>query len=402
MHDEEVRKRALLELQQQQVNRDRGEISDNKLEELDRGIPLLYGIARSTWAAWKAHNTRGTYEFEQLENMKNMRALLFSNFPPSINEDILRPKLEQHGVHVVRVINYDKSPNVSVEEIDLIIAMVEVMSVGQREKLKELARQNGKKFIALSRKVAAWNRQLGNSVTPQLEGQRMVANGSSHAPQSQRFGSMASVFPPQLRSVPPANQEAEITPPSDEEVELLKLFEEENAKLEAQKDELIERLKKSEEENRAFRSGNEKLRMERDQGIQQIRKANAEAEKVQVEVKRVINLCELLESKLADVPDDDANSRREVEAYKKGHAELSKELEAAKELAKKQTQELYTLREENKALRTLPPPSSTRATTVKATEDFTKVRDAFKILWRTGAMKGDDILKTLMDWEPKE
>ena len=52
---------------------------------------------------------------------------------------------------------------------------------------------------------------------------------------------------------------------------------------------------------------------------------------------------------------------------------LSGLLEAAKELSKKQAQELYTLREENKTLRSNPTlyvnGSSPRAT-VKATEDF--------------------------------
>jgi hypothetical protein len=83
------------------------------------------------------------------------------------------------------------------------------------------------------------------------------------------------------------------------------------------------------------------------------------------------------------------------------------------EKARTSEKELKELRHANKnlqneveRLRREPKPASmpgaVATVTVKDTENFIKVRDAFKSVWKTGAMDGLEILQKLMEWEPKK
>ena len=57
----ELREKVFASWSVQRARWSRREISDKELEEYSRGIPALFSITKGTWAAWKAHYTRGTY-----------------------------------------------------------------------------------------------------------------------------------------------------------------------------------------------------------------------------------------------------------------------------------------------------------------------------------------------------
>lgn len=96
-----------------------------------------------------------------------MKAVLFSNFPKDVFDNTLKPKFDQHGVEILRLVKIDISPNVDVSKADVVIAMVELMSSGQREKVKKIAKTAGKRYIGLSRKGGDWARDLGLEPTTQ-------------------------------------------------------------------------------------------------------------------------------------------------------------------------------------------------------------------------------------------
>lgn len=168
------------------------------------------------------------------------KAVLFSNFPKDVYVNTLKPKFEQHGIDVLKVINIDRSPNPSVSDADIVIAMVELMSSGQRQKVKEVARKYGKRFVGLHRKGVDWHRDLFSAtepVTGPLPKQDVLL--------ALRTGGL-SLVPPITPEAP--SSEPEPPEPTTEDLqELLKMFEEENEKLEDEKTELLSRLKKTDE-----------------------------------------------------------------------------------------------------------------------------------------------------------
>jgi len=118
---------------------------------------------------------------------------------------------------------------------------------------------------------------------------------------------------------------------------------------------------------------------------------------------------EKIQSDLIDAQTSLANLKREYDTKELFIRSAQSEVEKARTADK----ELKDLRHANKnlqneveRLRREPKPASMAGAvatiTVKDTENFIKVRDAFKSVWKTGAMDGLEILQKLMEWEPKK
>jgi len=96
---------------------------------------------------------------------RNLRAVVFSNFPGQLFEKSLRPRFERYGIDIVKVANLDKSKSTSVEGADIIVAMIELMSAGQRNAAKDLAKHTGKYFVGLPNK-GDWGKYLSHFPRP--------------------------------------------------------------------------------------------------------------------------------------------------------------------------------------------------------------------------------------------
>ena len=77
-------------------------------------------------------------------------AILFSNYPQDHSEKKIKPRLAEAGIETVRVVNVDKTPNCDVRKVDYVIAVVKLMSDGQRKRVKAIAKSAGKRFIAIN------------------------------------------------------------------------------------------------------------------------------------------------------------------------------------------------------------------------------------------------------------
>ena len=393
-----------------------------------------------------------------------MKAILFSNFPKEVFNNTLKPKFDQYGVEIVKVANIDRSPNVELGEVDVVVAMVELMSGGQRAKVKELARKNGKRFLGLSRKGADWAKEFAT-----IEGasKRAAPGAAVSPPQSTRAWTPVVVPSPPPSEPEPESEESvpQLAEPT-ELADMLNMFEQENERLEERireleardrsgvEQELVRRLGKADDELRALRTGLEKTKGERDQQVAETRKAKkkleelekstvsrasyaqlseqyasatkalAEAnERLKSRVDNSTKTVELeagmtaLEKELENHRQFVSNAQRQVNAYQVSVDGLNKELEAALAVKKKQGEELFKLKQENEQLRKNPGlyvddgemkklrdelDLLRKRATVKTTEDFLRVREAFATLWRAGAMTDREILDKLMNWKPKE
>jgi len=93
---------------------------------------------------------------------KRMRAIVFSNFPKDTFENSLRPKFEALGIEVGKLVKPDRADGFAdIRDFDFVVAMVELMSTGQKEKIKQLAKRSGKKYVPLNRQGATWRRDFG-------------------------------------------------------------------------------------------------------------------------------------------------------------------------------------------------------------------------------------------------
>lgn len=80
--------------------------------------------------------------------------------------------------------------------------------------------------------------------------------------------------------------------------------------------------------------------------------------------------------------------------------DLDKDLKQLKHVNKNLENEIERLKQG----RPLTPPTAGPISTsaVRDVENFLKVRDAFKVVWKAGGMDGLEILQKLMEWEPKK
>lgn len=394
-----------------------------------------------------------------------VRAILFSNFPKEVFNNTLKPKFDQYGVEIVKVANIDRSPNVDIGDVDIVIAMIELMSSGQRAKVKDLARKNNRRFIGLSRKGADWAREFASVETAS----KRAAPGTAVTPPAKSPWTPVVVPPPPPSEPVPETESEPALPEPSELAEMLSLFEQENERLEERikeleardrsgvEQELIRRLAKADDELRMHKGSIERLQMARDQQVAEVRKLKDKILEAEAKQKNAISndSYQQLTKKFAEVTKqlDEANARisgflpdrnrvkeleKEVESLRQQiddqhqyvvnaktqvttfQSQVEK-LEAASkalhQVKDKQADELYRLKQENEQLRKNPTLyvnddelkklknelEALRAkATIKATEDFLKVRSALAVLWRSGVMGDKEILDKLMNWQPKE
>jgi len=315
-----------------------------------------------------------------------MKAILFCNYGTSIVEGKIKPKLSKFGVELLRTVNVDKSGYVDVSRADAVIFMTDLMSEGQRKKIKTIARNGNKRLISLQLQGTDWSKALGQAAPEVGEVSRAVADGMRVTP------------PSHLRSVPPApvsdkaleEEREKVSMSLPEDRALLNEFEAENQRLEEEARMLRRELQALEE-----RLADELSRTPDTASVHlahadQISELNEHIEGLEQELIQLRHDKRVSEEKLAMREKQASLPAREVGA---AHA-LRRELETLRTQNRNQEEELVRLR----AGKPITPPSAP----LKTTQDFLAVRDAFKSLWRAGAMTGEEILEKLMAWGPKD
>lgn len=301
-----------------------------------------------------------------------MKAILFSNFPKDVYENTLKPKFDLYGVDVLRVVRIDRTDNVDCSQADVLIAMVELMSNGQRDKVKTLARRYSKKYVALSRKGVVWEKTLADMTQQHREAEerrrappssRNVVNLNFDAVRTSRVQTLSpnQAALPREEAPPSVPCEPEPPEPTTEELQaLLQMFEDENEKLEEQKGDLIERLKKSD----ALASGLE-------------RQLETTKTKVTARENRIVDL----EKQLASAKSDDQYFNSLVGQ----NDQLRKELDKTRDQFDKMTDQVHDLKIE-------------LAKAQRGTEKDSSIEQAlepFKQLWKLGFMTPEEILKKI-------
>lgn len=157
---------------------------------------------------------------------RRCRVIVFSNFPVRYYEKNLLPRLQEAGADVLRVVNFDRSRNPDVSDADALVAFVEVMSSGQRTRIKDLAQKNGLRFAALARRgFQTWGAHF-----PPVE--NLPSNVRAMRPVTHRMELPSSIEPE------PASKN--LAEPSVTELqELITLFEEENTTFQNENVELV-------------------------------------------------------------------------------------------------------------------------------------------------------------------
>lgn len=91
-----------------------------------------------------------------------IRALIFSNFPPDQYEAVFGPKFQRLGIDILGIHPIDKGmPSKIPAGTSHLIALIEMMSAGQRERIRSLARREGLAYVPLERRFASWPTALG-------------------------------------------------------------------------------------------------------------------------------------------------------------------------------------------------------------------------------------------------
>lgn len=302
-----------------------------------------------------------------------MKAILFSNFPKDVYENTLKPKFDLYGVDVLRVVRIDRTDSVDCSQADVLIAMIELMSNGQRDKVKTLARRYSKKYVALSRKGVVWEKTLADMVQQHREAEerrrappssRNVVNLNFDAVRTSRVQTLApnnQAALPRDESSPSVPSEPEPPEPTTEELQaLLRMFEDENEKLEEQKGDLIERLKKSD----ALAGSLE-------------RQLEASKAKITARENRIVDL----EKQIASAKSDDQYFNSLVGQ----NDQLRKELDKSRDQFDKVSDQVHDLKLElAKAQRGAEKESS-----------IEQALEPFKQLWKLGFMTPEEILKKI-------
>jgi chromosome segregation ATPase len=176
---------------------------------------------------------------------------------------------------------------------------------------------------------------------------------------------------------------------------------------------LARRLRNSDDELRAQRAAVEKTREERDQMTRRVATLNKTIEERNATIEEVarskaaITPMELhhLQTRIEDLEREKATVDQVVAENRALKATIERQAanaEAWESLKERQAQELYRLREELKKLRANPSRSSGNGLDPAVVKEFFKVRDAFRLLWESKAMKADDVLKQLLEWKGSE
>jgi hypothetical protein len=327
-----------------------------------------------------------------------VRAILFSNFPMDVFTTSLKPKFEEYGIDIVRVVSIDRTKKPNLSDCDVVLCMVELMSGGQRDKCKEAARSFSKKCIGLSRKGGTWDRELA-SVVSQFGLQRM----SRQVLQTRETSTRLRVVPPAPESVPSTiveEEQPEIPEPTIEDIQkLLMMFEEENQKLEEQKCELIERLKKSDALAGGLERQLERQRQEEEKSTEEFRR---EATALIERVSSVHVVIEAKDKELEQIRTSLAFVNNEFSNHIQQHTTFRTWCEQNHSMADLHQQMVTSLQgEREEALAYI------RALEVKVTElesvpgptpiasDVERALEPMKQLWKMGFLSAEEVLKKL-------
>lgn len=319
-----------------------------------------------------------------------MRVVVFSSFPADILSNEIKPKLEKFGVEVLRVFQVDQWSRSSTQLQDLgsadaLVAMVEKMSLSQKDKIKAVAKSTGLRFIPITRRSSDWVQFFGEP--EQIAPSRMEARST---------GALASVPTKQLQELieaaaPPSSKPDPRIAAFDN---MLGLAKQANEVLTQQLEGTKRRAVAAEEEVRALRSGIDKVKTERDQLVVEVRRVKTAYDALEAQGKGIIDTF------MADATKGVQQATQECDALRKGHEALSLELTRSKDVVQRQAQELFNLRQENLKIR-VNRGQRLDAPMPAAAKEFLRVREAFAVLWQSKAFKADDVLKQLLSWEPE-
>jgi len=316
------------------------------------------------------------------------KAVLFSNYEATLIDQKIRPKLVEHGVEILRQIHVDKT-NVSVDvsKMDLVLFMPGLMSKGQKDKVKNIARYSRKRLIEVQLHGNDWGKVLSH-LAPAPASISEEPSPHSH-----------------LRAVPtpPPSEEKLVTekvdPEPTEEERLLEEYGAENTRLEAEVKALRAKAAHLEEQ-----LGKVDLTSVHDGYTNRLKDYNAEIARLLKEVEKAkeehgtavscLRKCReqlAIDAKAIEMAKKEVENVHELQDVLKN---VSEELASQQELGRNQAAELARLRSQ----RPLSPPSAS----LKKTQDFVAVRDAIKSLWRAGVLNEKEVVEKLMSWDPKE
>ena len=135
-----------------------------------------------------------------------MKAIMFSNYPTPINEENVK-KLAKLGVEVVRVLVTDRgiADLIIDESVTHLLVMQDIANVGQKAKVKDLARNTGRKYVGLSRQSSSWTRDLGLNT---LQSIGLLPVAQRVAVGARENFSVRDTVPPSKPPPPPSSQHA--------------------------------------------------------------------------------------------------------------------------------------------------------------------------------------------------
>lgn len=96
-----------------------------------------------------------------------MRAAVFCNFPENLSQR-LREQLEEWGIEIRHFGSISSGTEMKDPEVELVVAFIELMSHGQSDQTKALAKRWNARWVPLSRKVASWVKHLPPPKKPVL------------------------------------------------------------------------------------------------------------------------------------------------------------------------------------------------------------------------------------------
>lgn len=284
-----------------------------------------------------------------------MKAIVFCQFPMNFFHDKLQPELEKHGVETIRVLNAEKNATADFSDADIVITFIDMMGHALSNRVRKQAKTYGKRFVALTRKSASWGTDLGTVVKEETKVLAKKAEAEvRRAPPPAPLRVVAPL--PVVQVVP----EPESAPDSLEEgisaedqAELVRMFEEDNASLDRQLQEARRVIV----------------------GLQEVIEENAKLPKATTALPSAQEVRRL----------NELNTQfNELNAQNVEQATLIKQLRL----------DNVALKEEMTKLKQRP--------TVRNVDDLTEAIKAFKVLLNMGILSVDEFVEKILNYKPKD
>jgi predicted transcriptional regulator len=192
---------------------------------------------------------------------RKLRAVVFANFPGQYFQTKMTPKLEGYNVEVVKVVEGapKRGDLQNFSGADCIIAMVDLLTEGQREHAKRTAKNNNLPYVTLSKHVD-WQSILSRVPLRPMVDAKVVPIRGQQPPVKKEY-TAAELAELEAQLTPPSSQ---TPPPSETDVkELLALYEAENTELLGFKKTATETIKLREDRLLVFAEEIEKLKREK-------------------------------------------------------------------------------------------------------------------------------------------